>query len=244
VKQLVDVGGRRLSIRIAGSGRPTVVLEAHLGGSKWVWKKIWREVARFTTVCVYDRAGLGESEPGPRTPHNMVEDLHRLLKRSQVAPPYILVGFSFGGLIAQVFARRHPELVSGMVLVDSTSPDQFSRIAPFLTPSAAAEAQELFRKPNPEHVQLRRAERPPSPNAPFPRIPLIVLSSPLTAELSESVRGHEKEARSAINKLDQDLAALSPYASLIRVRRTSHFIPLDRPDVVIRTIKTVVNASR
>jgi hypothetical protein len=88
-----------------------------------------------------------------------------------------------------------------MVLVDSTSPDQFSRIAPFLTPSAAAAAQELFRKPNPEHVQLRRAERPPSANAPFPRIPLIVLSSPLTAEFRESVRGHEKEARSALNKL-------------------------------------------
>jgi pimeloyl-ACP methyl ester carboxylesterase len=200
----------------------------------------------FTTVCVYDRAGLGESEPGPRprTPYNMVEDLHRLLKRSHVPPPYVPVGFSFGGLIAQVFARRHPELVSVMVLIDSTSPDQFSRIAPFLTPSAAAKAQELFRKPNPEHVQLRRAERPPRANAPFPHIPLIVLSSPPSAEFRESVRGHEKEARTAINKLDEELAALSPHGRLIRVKRTSHFIPLDRPDVVIRNIKTVVNAPR
>jgi pimeloyl-ACP methyl ester carboxylesterase len=173
----------------------------------------------------------------------MVEDLYRLLKRSQLPPPYILVGFSFGGLIAQVFARRHPALVSGMVLVDSTSSDQFSRLAPLLTPLAAAEAQKLFRRPNPEHVDLRRAERQPSITAPFPQIPLIVLSSPVSAEFKESVKGHEKEARSAINELDAELAALSPEGRLIRVQRTSHFIPLDRPDVVIRSIRTVFKAS-
>lgn len=225
-----------------------VVLEAHLGGSKSVWRKIWREVASFTTVCVcvYDRAGLGESEPGPprRTPHSMVEDLHRLLKRAQLPPPYVLVGFSFGGLLVQLFARRHPALTAGAVLVDSASVDQFRRLAPFLTPSAAARARALFRRPNPEYVDIRLAERPTRVIAPFPRIPLIVLSAPASTALDESFRGHEKEARSVISDMDLELAGLAPNGRLIRVKRTGHFIPLDRPDVVIRSIKLVVNATR
>jgi len=71
-------------------------------------------------VVSYDRAGLGWSDlrPMPRTADRLVEELHTLLKRAAIPPPYILVGHSFGGLTMPLFAARFSDEVAGMVLVD------------------------------------------------------------------------------------------------------------------------------
>ena len=128
---LVDVGGRRLHLHCVGSG-PTVILEAGGGASSLVWGRVQAELASFARVCAYDRAGLGWSEPSPRppTPTNVAEDLRRLLERAGLAGPYVLVGHSLGGLYAQAFAFRYPDLVAGLVLVDSPHPDQALRNPP------------------------------------------------------------------------------------------------------------------
>jgi pimeloyl-ACP methyl ester carboxylesterase len=86
-------------------------------------------VAKFAHVCTYDRAGLGWSDRSlrPRTAHNLVEDLHTLLERSGVNPPYVLVGHSLGGLLMRLYAHEHPDQVVGMVLVDSSHEEQMLR---------------------------------------------------------------------------------------------------------------------
>ncbi len=107
-----------------GAGSPTVLLEAGHHGWSPAWTAVQPEVAQFTRVCSYDRAGLGRSDAGPsrRVAWAAVEDLEALLDRGEVKPPYVLVGHSAGGMYQRLFYQRHPEQVTGMVLVDTDEP--------------------------------------------------------------------------------------------------------------------------
>ena len=129
--QLVDVGGYRLHLYCTGensAGRPTVVLETGLGGlaasPDWAW--VQPEIAKTTRVCAYDRAGLGWSDPGPqpRDAQHVAAELHTLLQNSHTPGPYVLVGWSYGGLYVRAYADRYPGEAAGLVLIDSSSPEQ------------------------------------------------------------------------------------------------------------------------
>jgi len=130
--QLVDVGGFRLHVKCDGAGTPTVVFDAALGGSSISWAWVQPEIARSNRTCIYDRAGYGWSDPGPfpRTAGRMVDELHTLLERSGVGPPYVLVGHSFGGLVMRIFAARYRSDVVGLVLVDPAHPEDWVTPAP------------------------------------------------------------------------------------------------------------------
>ena len=119
--EMVDVGGRRLHLHAMGQGSPTVVLEAGVAASSLSWSGIQPEVARFARVLSYDRAGLGWSEPSPQpvSARQKVEELRTLLDRAAIGGPYLLVGHSFGGLLAQMYATLHPGEVAGLVLLDA-----------------------------------------------------------------------------------------------------------------------------
>jgi pimeloyl-ACP methyl ester carboxylesterase len=128
--KLVDVGGPRLHIRCAGQGTPTVILEAANLGMSAHWVRVQQQVAKTTRVCAYDRAGLGWSErgPKPRDAKQISSELHDLLANAAgIEGPYVLVGHSYGGLYARMYATRYSDEVAGMVLVDSTHPEQFTR---------------------------------------------------------------------------------------------------------------------
>jgi pimeloyl-ACP methyl ester carboxylesterase len=133
--RLVDVGGRRLFLRESGKGGPTVVLLPGAGGSASSWGWIEPAVARDTRVCVFDRAGRGwsDSAPAPQDGRALAADLHALLERGQVPGPYVLAGHSFGGLLALTYAAEYPRDVAGMVLLDSTHPDMFTRLSTYPT---------------------------------------------------------------------------------------------------------------
>ncbi len=124
--RLVDIGGRRLNLFCSGSGSPTVVFEAPSGGAGWEWWAVQPQVAAHTRACVHDRAGYGFSDPSPRAAdvENAVDDLHALLRAAGIAPPYVLVGNSFGGGAAEVFAWHFPDEVSGLVLVEPMHEDE------------------------------------------------------------------------------------------------------------------------
>ena len=128
--RFVEVNGLRMHLLCSGRGSPTVVLESGLSGAWLDWYKVQPEVAKFTRVCAYDRAGVGWSDPrpGPRTSRAMAEELHTLLANAGVAPPLVLVGHSMGGLNARMYASLYRAEVAGMVLVDSSHPDQTRRL--------------------------------------------------------------------------------------------------------------------
>ncbi len=121
--RMIDVGGYQLQIHCVGTGSPTVVLDAGLGGSSLDWSLVQTEMGQTTRVCAYDRAGMGWSDPGPqpRTPGQIAGELHTLLTNAGIAGPYVLVGHSLGGKNVRMFALEHPDEVTGMVLVDARS---------------------------------------------------------------------------------------------------------------------------
>jgi pimeloyl-ACP methyl ester carboxylesterase len=129
VGQLVDVGGYRLHLACEGAGSPTVILEAGAGNVGLHWALVQPQVATQTRVCVYDRGGMGWSDPSPRprTPAVMAEELATLLERAGVEGPYVLAAHSLGGVVARQFTLAHPQDVVGMVLVDSATEQQLAR---------------------------------------------------------------------------------------------------------------------
>jgi pimeloyl-ACP methyl ester carboxylesterase len=127
IGRAVDAGGYSLNIDCSGSGSPAVILESGGGGyGGYGWRVVQSEVAKFTTVCWYDRAGEGWSDSAPtaRNSTTVIQDLHELLQRTPVSAPYVLVGHSIGGEYVRVFTAKFPSEVAGLVLVDSTHPDQ------------------------------------------------------------------------------------------------------------------------
>jgi pimeloyl-ACP methyl ester carboxylesterase len=93
------------------------------------WAQVQQQVAQTTRVCAYDRAGLGWSEPGPepRDARQVSGELQALLEGAGIEGPYVLVGHSYGGLYARMYAARYPDKVAGVALVDSSHPEQFTR---------------------------------------------------------------------------------------------------------------------
>lgn len=123
--RLVDIGGRRLHlIATEGTGPPVVIIPA-LGGPALEWVPIQRALGPEIPVVLYDRGGLGWSDPapGPRSGGVMADELHALLTAAGILPPYVLAGHSIGGLVALVYTARHPRHVAALALIDSSHPD-------------------------------------------------------------------------------------------------------------------------
>jgi pimeloyl-ACP methyl ester carboxylesterase len=130
---LIDVGGHRLHLSCVGTGSPTVILESGLGQTSAYWESISTAVARDTSVCVYDRAGRGWSEPSLVAQDGIAvaTDLHNLLDRGHVPGPFVLVGHSSGAQYVRIFAGRYPEQVTGMVLLDGQPAEAFEGLPIF-----------------------------------------------------------------------------------------------------------------
>ena len=119
--QLVALAdGRHVNLRCTGGGKTTVILDAGGGNFSLAWRLVQGEVARFTRVCSYDRAGYGFSDTNtrPSTGTNIVDDLHQTLAAAGIHPPLLLVGHSAGGQYMTLYAELHPADVAGLVLVD------------------------------------------------------------------------------------------------------------------------------
>jgi pimeloyl-ACP methyl ester carboxylesterase len=144
--QLIDIradggaGPFRLHLQRQGSGRPAAILDTGLGGNSLMWANTLPAVAAITEACAFDRAGAGWSDPAPgnlpRTSRRLVEELRLLLGAAGLKPPYILLGHSAGAIHMLVYAKRHPEEVAGMVLVEPSHPEMFTRLKDVPGPGA------------------------------------------------------------------------------------------------------------
>ncbi len=112
--KMVDVGGFKLHLQCAGAGSPTVVLENGLGAGVFGWNNVRSEIAKFTRVCAYDRAGVGWSEASPagRDVNQINKELHDLLTNAGEQKPFVFAGHSNGGLYLQNYANQYPEEVA------------------------------------------------------------------------------------------------------------------------------------
>ncbi len=126
--ELINIGTHRLHINCVGEGTPSVIIDSGIGGFSLEWFKIQNNLSNDVRVCSYDRAGYGWSDlgPKPRTTARIVKELKTLLVEARIPGPYLLVGHSFGGYNVRYFASEYPELTAGLVLIDSSHPQQFN----------------------------------------------------------------------------------------------------------------------
>lgn len=256
--RLVDTGGLRLAMAECGEGSPAVVLEGGLLAGREDWEPVAREVCRQTRVVLYDRAGRGESEPGPlpRSGLRLAAELHALLQAAAVPGPYLLAGHSLGGLIVRLFAWQYPEQTAGLVLVDPTHEQQFDAISALLPPPGPNDTPALerlrsfwsqrFRDPNQneEKIDLSQTCVEARQVASLGALPLILLTAgeawndlglqeKKIQELNRTMLGlHEQTVRSSSN------------SALVTVPGAGHFIQRDRPQVVAWAIARMLESIR
>lgn len=246
--KMVDVGGYRLHVRCAGSGGPTVVLEAGASSPSSDWDKVAPEVARFARVCRYDRANVGRSEasPKPRAGAKVVEDLHALLGKIGEPAPYVLVGHSLGGMFSVYYAATYPREVSGLVLVDSSHEEQIKRFEALMTPEQRAQSRARLAA-LPEGVDSVKVREEVGARRWRADIPLVVLAHGVVNKDMKPPGWSEAqlaERERVWRELQQDLARRSPRGELVVAGKSGHYVQNDEPELVIEAIKSVVESVR
>lgn len=262
---LVDIGGYKLHLWCTGDGAPVVVLDNGLGGTSAGWGYVQPEVARFTRVCSYDRAGMGYSDagPSPRTARRIASELAELLARSGIAGPVVLVGASIAGYNVRVFASDHPERAAGLVLVDASHEDQphdIPQLARFVPLLSTIGAFRLLGVSFGENIELL----PPSVR-PFAHATKFRAAGYRAAadeiihvrESAEEVRSSRRKltvpvlvvtgARGADEnwqQLQRDQVSLSERGCLIIAPQSGHVVAADQPEIVVDAIRTVVEIAR
>jgi pimeloyl-ACP methyl ester carboxylesterase len=246
--KLVDIGGgRSLFVNCAGKGEPLVVLEAGLGGNAHGWDYVAPDISRFTRTCAYDRAGLGSSvaPQGVRDADDDVADLQKLVD-ALGGGPVVMVGHSYGGLLARLFASRNPQAVAAVVLVDAMGRDQTRRELALWPKSQARTLRRRFERRVIDNLNLAKSEALAQHVDSLGETPLVVV----TAGNHDDLQGLPPKIARRLYRLwttmQDELAALSPDSVHVVARDSDHFIqtPEGQPDVVVNAVRAAVEAAR
>ncbi|MDB5913055.1 MAG: hypothetical protein JWP22_1730 [Ramlibacter sp.] len=243
--QALQTRSGRLSYLLSGEGKPTFLLFSGAGVGLQGWEPLYPDIERLGTVFAWNRLGMqGSDEPGPKQSGAVVVgSLRELLAHAGVAPPYVLVAHSLGGLHANLFARLYPDEVAAVVLLEATHPDD----------------HELLRKQEPElvkalgkmltqpraffeanvHTELASVEdtvREIEAAGDFPPVPLRIVTGGLTprsAQVSPAAVGAKRAHQ-------QELARLSPQGEQVIAQQSGHFPQLSEPQLVLQVLEDVV----
>jgi len=242
-----------------GHGSPVVLVFAtgYVPASQ-PWPAVQPAVEQFTTVC--NRIGVAPDAHQPLTGERIVNELHEVLRTAGVSPPYVLVGWSAGGLVTRWFDDRYPGEVAGFVFVDSSHPDTQDRppppiaVPPWSVPVLLetgllralatdrlpdALSRRLLTRPRQrEQVTaylvfsaiLRGSRRAPAGPLALGSRPTVVLTSEGMPRSWMSFQG--------------DLAVQSSNSVQAVVKGAGHEIHIDRPEAVVAAIRDVVAAVR
>jgi pimeloyl-ACP methyl ester carboxylesterase len=284
-----QVDGAKMHIYCAGTGAPTVILDAGLGDDFLQWRKVQPALSQLTRVCSYDRAGYGWSDPqaGPRDSVRIADQLHSLLQQAGISGPILLMGHSASGLHIREYATKYPEGVAGLVFVDASTPTQFDVLPAQLTapddlrwpkietvlgivrlrgrcgqhewtgrgtvPSDSPEDAGWMRADDcelsvlnttaREEEDFRASCREAGRTGPFPNLPILIFSE----DPEHRPPGWEPARLFPVfagtwNTLQEGLKQLSPRSRRIIARGSSHYVQVDRPELVIAEVGHMIRS--
>jgi pimeloyl-ACP methyl ester carboxylesterase len=272
--RMVDVGGYRTRVHVSGldrrkAGTPVVVFENGAGSRLEVWNRVLPRVSSLAPVVAYDRSGLGQSEWDGQapTPRHVTNRLRSMLERVGAKPPYVLVGYSWGGILVRYFAGYHPRDIAGLVFVDPgpmvTVPladrlasfeaigvgrpgfdAYWSRLAALFdrAPPAVRAELDVFRG----LVQMDSVDRE---LLPVPGVPMVAIVAgkhlPLAGfQLPFDARAHfEADVRQRARIL-QEWTLASPAGTLIVSNHSTHAVPREDPELIVWAVERVLSTLR
>lgn len=266
--------GRRIHATTTGSGELPIVLLTGMGTPARHWRQVpaqeWQDgvmatapwagrpliephLSLLTRVIAYDRAGMGVSQPptAPRDLDDFLAELEAVMDAARVERA-VLVGHSMGGLIAYAFARRHPERVAGLVLLDASHPDSSSRFATSL-PTAEWSSLEAhataFPQSHPERpswLNMTRQGPTAATIGALGSLPLAVVARGRAGSLEQAQRHNPPTTpeglaalEAAWRTLQEELARTSINGELIVAPGSTHYVHYDEPDVVLNATQRV-----
>ena len=235
-QEMVNVDGRNVRIRAEGTGSPAVIFESGFGSDGVnSWTSIFPDVAKMTRAFAYDRAGLGKSDPvaAPRTYNAIASELHAVLQSRKIAPPYILVGHSYGGALVRAFYGLYPSEVSGIVFVDPMTESLINenkgtvalQEATMGNAPPGVRAEWDFLKTESLH------DFPLLSAVPKPNVPMALLVSRINRP-----EGWAKAVMAQYGPWIRDRED----SSMIVTANSSHYIHRDQPELVIGAIRSML----
>lgn len=233
----IRINDGKLFAKLVGENidKPTIVMDAGYGDYSKAWDSVISELSLLTDVLIYDRAGLGKSESSsrPRTSREMIIELKELVKGTKIELPFILVGHSFGGVNARLYANEYPNDVCGLILVDSTPEDYREKFLPTMEDEfQRAYNKQFVHEGNYDEFmeslkQLKESRRKLN-------VPLIVLSAGKKAHYS-------KESQELWNELQSELLEISTKGEFVIAENSAHYIQNDEPEVVVNAVKRLLS---
>jgi pimeloyl-ACP methyl ester carboxylesterase len=232
----VAADGVRQWLSCAGPGRLTLLVVPGLGATAASWSGVLPSFRRTIRTCVYDRPGLGLSPPAPDQhatvdAGELADQLWAALHAAGEDGPYLVLGHSFGGLVARAFVAEHPRVVDGVLLVESVTPDD-----PTL-PRYWSEAG--------HRVDLVASSAATRGGPALGRVPLIVLSAsaPDRDHLGGPTYGQPASMTRLWQTQQHDDLSLSA-RSIQVVARAGHVVQQDDPPAVELSVRVLVDAAR
>ncbi|HAZ60547.1 MAG TPA: hypothetical protein DCY89_03120 [Gammaproteobacteria bacterium] len=260
------VQGLRMHMHCVGSGYPAVMIDGGIGASSLEWIPVLEGAASTTRVCVWDRPGYGWSDagPAPRTTPQVADELLDLMKASEIAGPWVLVGHSFGGFTVRYLAARHPAEVAALLLVESSTPTTEvvasrgpRRASPLVEqPKVSAAGMPRTREEVASYLNTRRkailtqmdelkhfhaSSQAVQQAGPVPDVPLIVLER---GRRLWPVGTEGDAAEQAWHDAQAELVRLTPQGQLRTIPDVGHSPHVDRPEVVVAAIRELVQLVR
>jgi len=248
-KQVRIGGGRSLFLHCVGSGSPTVVLEAGFGANTFAWRDVQPQLGRTTRACAYDRAGTGNSvaPPGVRDARDEISDLRRMLGHARIDPPYVLVGHSYGGVVARVFAQLRPTETAGLVLIDTMGREGRRRQLAIWPKSQAPELRRGLATSEMGGVDLAAGEALASRIRTLGDTPLVVLTAGRQDNFPRTPPQLASALRHLWGRMQDELAGLSDNSVHVVALRSNHDVPASRsgqPSVVVSAVEAVLHSAR
>lgn len=252
---MVDVGGRKLHCFTHGDGSPAVVLVSGFETSQDNWNPVIPVLAAHTKVVTFDRAGIGKSEIGDLPTHGeqSAKDLHVLLGKLNIPGPYILVGHSYGGNVARLFASLYPLDMGGLILEETQHEDNFTEMGKILKGKDLETFEQVFAgaltapvnpKTEGDYRSVTREQLKGS--RPLPRMPFVVLTCRGRAEAMKPMfsDGAIEEMGRLDSALMSKLAASIPGGRQIMIEGTGHYVHVDKPEALITPLVGMIKEVR